>query len=182
MLEVEVKYRSPPDRAGLTAVLNAWGATLTEPRVDEDHYYNAPDRDFRRTDEAFRLRRIGTRNLLTYKGPKIDLETKTRPEIEVPLADGDEPARDAGRMFVSLGFRPVAVVRKRRDVYRVTRGGFVLEVCLDEVDRVGSFVELEIQADEADYERAKAVVLDAARELGLTEMVRKSYLGMVLES
>jgi adenylate cyclase class 2 len=42
------------------------------------------------------------------------------------------------------------------------------------------FAELEIQAEEADYERAKSVILATAAELGLTEMERRSYLGMLL--
>ena len=68
-----------------------------EPRRGEalreaDHYFNAPDRDFARTDEAFRLRRIGAANFVTYKGPKRDAQRKMRTEIEVPLPDGDEAA------------------------------------------------------------------------------------------
>jgi ABC-type sulfate transport system permease component len=41
-----------------------------------------------RYDEAFRLRRVGERNYMTYKGPKLDATTKSRPEEEVRLADG----------------------------------------------------------------------------------------------
>lgn len=181
MLEVEVKYRAA-DRAGMLAKLAGWRAVPIETRTDEDHYFNAPDRDFRQTDEAFRLRRIGSRNMLTYKGPKRDTATKTRPEIEVPLADGDAAAQDMKRMLVSLGYRPVSVVRKRREIMSFKRDGFDVEVSFDDMDGIGSFVELEIQAEEADYERAKAAVLNAARELGLTEMERRSYLAMVLAS
>ena len=39
---------------------------------------------------------------------------------------------------------------------RLDRDGFAIEACLDEVDRVGSFVELEIVAEEAQFEAAKA--------------------------
>ena len=68
--------------------LAAWGAVARPAREDTDHYFNAPDRDFAQTDEAFRLRRIGTGELLTYKGPKRDADTKTRTEVELRLADG----------------------------------------------------------------------------------------------
>src|SRR5262245_59361130 len=102
------------DFAALETRLAAWGARADAPRQDADHYFNAPDRDFARTDEALRLRRTGDANFVTYKGPKRDAQTKTRTEIEVPLAGGDEAAGQFARLLTSLGYRPVAVVRKRR--------------------------------------------------------------------
>jgi len=76
----------------------------------------------------------------------------------------------------------VVVVRKKRQVYRFDRGGFHLEACFDDVDLVGPFVELEILAPEDHYEAAKAVLLQTAADLGLTEKETRSYLGMVLEA
>jgi adenylate cyclase class 2 len=181
MLEVEVKYRNA-DRAAVVATLLDWGATFAQDRADADLYFQAPDRDLKATDEAFRLRRIGPTNYLTYKGPKRDADTKTRTEIEVPLGDGDQAAADAERLLVALGYKPVITVRKKRRVYKFARDGFEMEACFDTVEGVGEFVELEILAEEAQYEAAKAVLLAAAAELGLTEMERRSYLGLVLEA
>src|SRR5689334_3657260 len=76
MLEVEAKYRTP-DWSQVVRTLIGWGAVAEEPREEEDQYFNAPDRDFRQTDEAVRLRRVGSANKLTYKGPKRDAATKT---------------------------------------------------------------------------------------------------------
>ena len=76
MLEVEAKFRLM-DPKPVEARLRTWGAKLVADHVEADHYLNAPDRDFARTDEAFRLRRIGERNLLTYKGPRHDAISKT---------------------------------------------------------------------------------------------------------
>jgi adenylate cyclase class 2 len=180
MLEVEAKYRAA-DWDGVRAKLTEFGAVLAETRKDTDHYFNAPDRYFAQTDEALRLRRIGSANYLTYKGPKRDPATKTRTEIELPIAPGPDGATTAVKLLTGLGYRPVAVVTKTRQVYRLTRGGFELEVCLDDVGSVGRFVELEIQADEARFEDAKAVLLAAAAELGLTDQERRSYLEMLLQ-
>ncbi len=179
MLEVEVKYRAA-DWDRVRAALGGWGAVADPPREDTDHYFNAPDRDFAKTDEAVRLRRIGPANYLTYKGPKRDADTKTRTEVELRLADGAEAAATAVRLLTGLGYRPVAVVTKVRQVYRLTRGGYELEVCLDDVGSVGRFVELEIRAEDNQFEAAKAVVLAAAAELGLTEQERRSYLQLLL--
>jgi adenylate cyclase class 2 len=181
MLEVEVRYRTA-DRDGVIARLLEWGATRAADRIDVDHYFNSPDRELKDSDEAFRLRRIGTSNFLTHKGPRIDTETKSRCEIEVPLGEGDEVAADMERLLLALGFRPLVVVRKRRLLYRFERSGFPMEVCFDDVDLVGPFVELEILAPEYQYEQAKAVLLQTALELGLTEKETRSYLGMVLEA
>lgn len=181
MLEVEVKYRNA-DRTAAVAALLEWGATLAQDRTDIDLYFQAPDRDLKASDEAFRLRRIGPKNYLTYKGPRRDTETKTRPEIEVALADGEAAAADTERLLAALGYKPVTTVKKKRRVYHFTRDGFELEACFDTLDGVGAFVELEILASDAQYEAAKTVLLAVAAELGLTEQEKRSYLSMVLEA
>ena len=168
-------------RIGVFSRLFPLGAVKAEQRTDRDHYFNAPDRDFAKTDEAFRLRRIGSENRLTYKGPKRDAATKTRTEIEVKLAEGDAAAADTERMVRALGYRSVAEVRKSRIVFHLERSGFAVEACVDEVEGVGSFVELEIAAEEAQFEDAKGVVLQLAQELGLVEQERRSYLELLLE-
>jgi adenylate cyclase class 2 len=179
VLEVEMKYAGA-DFADLEKRLRQWGAREDPPRTDADHYFNAPDRDFARTDEALRVRRIGERNFVTYKGPKRDPSTKTRTEIEVPLAPGDGPAEDFTRVLTSLGYRPVAVVRKVRRMFHLERGGFALEATLDDVEGVGRFAELEIQAADEQLEAAQRVLFQTASELGLSCSERRSYLELLL--
>lgn len=179
MLEVEVKFANA-DFGDLQKRLVAGGAREAPPRQDVDQYFNAPDRDFAQTDEALRLRSIGDRNYITYKGPKRDAHTKTRTEVEVPLADGPQPVADLARLLTLLGYRPVAVVRKRRRAFHLERGGFALEVTLDDVDEVGRFAELEIQAPEEQVDAARRVLLETAAELGLSANERRSYLELLL--
>lgn len=179
MLEIEVKCPV----ANFDAVrqkLTAWVARADPPQVEADHYYNAPDRDFGKTDEALRVRRVGVKNRVTYKGPKLDQQTKTRTEIEVPLAEGDKPAEDFCRILENLKYRPTAVVRKERIAYHFDRGGFALEVTLDDVAGVGTFIEVEIQAPEESLESGRAVLLQVVADLGLTQTERRSYLEMLL--
>lgn len=181
MLEIELKYQVPA-HAPVAAILAAWRAAADAPIQEADHYFNAPDRDFARTDEALRLRRIGPKNLVTYKGPKQPGLAKSRTEIEVPLAEGDEAAEKFTRLLTSLGYQPVAIVRKRRTVHRLTREGFRLEVCLDEVADLGQFVEVEIVALAEQKSQAEQVVQAAARELGLTRPEPRAYLQLLLET
>ena len=179
MLEVEAKFRLN-DPNPVEARLRTWGAKLVADHAEADHYLNAPDRDFARTDEAFRLRRIGPRNLLTYKGPRHDAVSKTRTEIEVESLPGEASAKSLLTLFQHLGYRPTAVVRKRRRIYEWQRDGFTVHACLDDVDGVGRFIELEIVADERDYESARNVVLQIAVELELGSMEHRSYLEQLL--
>jgi adenylate cyclase class 2 len=179
MLEVEMKFPIS-DFAALERRLAEWGAGPAEALDEADHYFNAPDRDFARTDEALRLRRIGPANFVTYKGPKRDLQTKTRTEIEVPVAAGDRPAEDFMRLLQQLGYRPPAVVRNRRRIYRLTRDGYAVEVCLDDVAKVGRFAEIEIQAPEEQLDAARQALLATAAALGLANSERRSYLELLL--
>src|SRR4051794_22841184 len=93
MLEIEQKY-AHPDFAAIEHALAEWGATPLGTVVEADQYFNAPDRDFARTDEAFRLRRLGERNFFTYKGPKQPAAVKKRREIEIELPPGDRAAAE----------------------------------------------------------------------------------------
>ena len=180
MLEIELKYRVA-DFDYARSILAQWNARV-QPTIDEaDYYFNAPDRDFATTDEAFRLRVIGDENRITYKGPKQGGLAKTRTEIEIALASGAVTA-DAFRQLVQhLGYRPTAVVRKRRTVSQMTRAGFAVEICFDEVEGIGRFVEIEIVADASRRTEAEQVLLTIAGELNLRDVERRSYLHMVLE-
>jgi adenylate cyclase class 2 len=179
MLEVEMKF-PVADFAAVEARLAEWGAAETASRRDADHYFNAPDRNFAQTDEALRLRRIGSASFVTYKGPRIDALTKTRTEIEVPLAEGDGAAADFIRLLLHLGYTPVAVVCKQRRLYHLSRDSFRLEVCLDEVEHVGRFVELEVQAPAEQLDEARRLLQQTAAGLGLDASERRSYLEMLL--
>jgi len=179
MLEIEVKC-PVRDFAPVKRRLAEWGANADPPRQEADHYFNAPDRDFARTDEALRLRRIGQQNWITYKGPKLDKQTKTRTEIELPLGDGDQTADDFARVVQHLGYRPVAVVRKERTCYHAKRDGFDLEITLDSVAGLGRYVEVEIRGDEQSYGAARACLVRTVADLGLADTERRSYLELLL--
>jgi adenylate cyclase class 2 len=179
MLEIEQKF-ARADFAAIEHRLAEWGARPGEEHTEADHYFNAPDRDFARTDEAFRLRRVGAANFLTYKGPKRKDVVKIRTELEIPLRDGDEAAEQFMQLLVHLGYRPVAVVRKHRRMRHLEREEFALTVCLDEVEHLGRFAEVEILAPEERVDKARTVLADTAAALGLSELERGSYLGMLL--
>jgi adenylate cyclase class 2 len=171
MLEVEAKaHLDEPERV-ISSVIELGGREIYF-TVQRDTYYRHPGRDFAHTDEALRIREEEGRSFITYKGPKLDADTKSREELEVPLVD----PRDIGMLLLRLGFEPVAVVEKRRRGFLVG----TLEVCIDEVKGLGHFLEVEAKGCE-DLEEGKARVLELLDTLGLDRMERKSYLELLLE-
>ena len=167
---------------GLAAKLAALGASATPPISQEDTYLSHPARDFAKTNEALRLRRIGKTNRITYKGARRSGPTKTREEIEIPFAGGPESLKQMSRLFQNLGFGLVAVVRKSRRSFHLTHIGREIEISLDLAEGLGAFVEVEtIAKGEADLPTAQAAVLDLACELDLGEAEPRSYLRMTLE-
>jgi adenylate cyclase, class 2 len=179
MLEIEQKYANA-DFAAIERRLAEWGVTAHEDEEESDDYFNAPDRDFKQTDEAFRLRRIGAKNFLTYKGPKRQAAVKIRTELEVPLCDGDEAADRFTELLKHLGYRYVATVKKRRRTYRFRREPFAIAVCLDDVEGLGRFAEVEIVAPEEQTDAAHALLTQLGKELSLSDVERRSYLGLIL--
>lgn len=179
--EVEVKYRDV-DHDRLARELTALGAEADGGVDQEDAYLNHPSRDFAETNEAFRIRRVGDDNRITYKGPKHAGPTKTREEIELGFDRGPERYEDLARVLDRLGFRRVAVVRKRRTSFRLRFEGRDLEVALDVAEGLGEFAEIEAVArDRDDLPEAQRAVLALAERLGLATVEPRSYLRMLLE-
>jgi adenylate cyclase class 2 len=171
-IEIEVKSRLA-DRRALERKLRALGAKLHDEAVETDAYYNHPARDFAETDEALRIRRCHGKATLTYKGPKLDKTSKSREEIIIGLDDG----RNAPAMLERLGFRAVASVRKRRRVYILGR----FEICVDQVDGLGDYFEIEARGPKKGYEKLRDEALKLLVELGGKEPERRSYLELLLE-
>lgn len=172
MIEVEVKARAPE---GAIQRILSLGGVLARVEHHRDLYFNhpIPERDFAETDEAIRIRIKEQGSFLTYKGPRIDHQTKTRKELTVHL---DDPAR-MEEILVTLGFRKVAEVSKQRSKYCLADG---ITVSLDEVVGLGSFIEVEIAGGQ-DLDRDRKRVLDILSRLGTGQPVRTSYLEMLLE-
>ncbi|WP_135854408.1 class IV adenylate cyclase [Halorussus salinus] len=190
MYEVEVKV--PADHAAVRERLDALGADPVNAVEQEDTYYDAPHREFAETDEALRVRRETVHSVgeasdeatedadefaeLTYKGPLVEAESKTRREIETEVAEVEV----TGDLLGALGFDPAATVRKERE--RFALDGYT--VTLDAVVGLGEFVEVETEvADEESVEAARDEAFEVLRKLGLDpdDQIRTSYLGLLLE-
>jgi len=174
--EVEQKFRVD-DAAKFEERLADLGIHFGDPVRQDDTYYAHPTRDFAATDEALRTRSIGDQHFITYKGPRIDATTKTRKELELPLAT---TAEEFAELLKAVGFQKVSSVRKSRRSASYKLNDREIEIDLDEVDDLGSFVELETICNEAQVESATASMGRVAEKLGLSGAERRSYLELLI--
>lgn len=177
--EVEKKYWVN-DFDFCIETVNQLGGQFAEPVEQADQYFQHPSRDFTSTDEVLRLRASNDNNYITYKGARIDATTKTRHELELPLAPGKASFQDFTELLSLLGFSPIMTVRKKRCKALFQWEGREVEICLDEIDQLGTFVELETTSDAQNLDAAKAVLVSLAKHLNLDRDERRSYLELLL--
>ena len=172
MLEFELKVRTSsldPVRQQLIGHNARFCGRIHE----HDIYYNAPHRDFGITDEAIRVRYTNDHALVTYKGAKIKTSgLKAREELNIVVDSGTV----FEQMLDRLGFTRTAEVNKWRENYRL----FDAAITLDEVESLGTFVEIEILAEDESSDAA-ARIQEIAKEIGVDgEPILDSYLEMLL--
>lgn len=176
MLEVEMKFKVTVPEQTL-AHLQRLGFHETAKKLESDRYYNAPDRDYAQTDEALRIRRTGNDCRLTYKGPKQGQKGKVRKEHEVDLSEGS--AEMMHQILLDLRYRPSIEVKKERTVFRHASQKDI-EIVWDEVDRLGTYLELELIVPERDQAEALVCLQALAESMDLKQEERRSYLELLL--
>lgn len=141
--------------------------------VQSDVYYNAPNRDFKKTDEALRIRVSNGHAEVTYKGPKLDTETKAREEINVKIDDYQK----FDNILRILNFRSIRSVDKVRRQYEFEG----VNIMVDEVKDLGRFLEVEVLVED-NFDAAKQHVFSILKRAGVEkgELTRESYLELLL--
>lgn len=171
--EVERKYRLTPALQGaLPPVMQALGFVPTTPSTLTDIYFTDSARDFIRAKVCLRLRACnGQLVSLDYKGRTDETRAAgkhAKEEIELALAAGTQAVTGTA-LLTALGFVPYVTVQKRRTPHHSPRFQS-LTLDWDEVQHVGTFLELEVMVTEASaIKAAEAQLHDAAAELGLSD-------------
>ncbi len=140
----------------------------------EDTIFSHPCRDFAKTDEVLRIRKVNKELIMTYKGPKLEGPAKSRLELETPVKP------EMFRILESVGFTKFITVSKVRQIYQ--KGGVIFSI--DNVAGLGKYIEIEKQAEsEKELEKTKREVLSIFESLGYTEkdIIKKPYLVLLLE-
>jgi len=119
----------------------------------------------------------GEKIIMTAKSPKAKQgnESLVKREHEVVVSSADE----ARNILLMLGLHEaVRVIKKRRTA---KYEGY--EICLDEIENLGSFIELEKMAEEKDAAQIQGQMLEFLGTLGIApdDQVKKGYDILMLE-
>jgi len=171
VIEIESKYHSPGNDRVEKALVRLGAKKVAEGAI-EDTYFAHPGRDFGKSDEALRLRKLTDGAELNYKGPRLKMENlKAREEITIKV---DNPLA-AQRIIERLGFKEVCSIRKKRASYTYDK----MRIDLDDVEGLGEFVEIELLTESP--ERSSLLFETVTKELALEKPEPKTYFEMILE-
>lgn len=137
MHEIEAKIQVD-DLTAVAERLKAVGAGFLRTVRETDTYLD-DHKKLKHQGCGLRIRSQQTedaqKTLVTFKGAKVESRYKSRPEYETEVGS----AETAELIFAGLGYVPRIVVRKKRDMWSVDG----CTVCLDDVEDLGRFVEVE---------------------------------------
>jgi len=167
VLEIEVKLKID-DLDFIRGKLERSGAALFKARHFEHNLlYDLPESALFRKRCALRLRKVGNKAFLTFKGPHLkSRKFKVREEFETEVKN----PQHMQKILRALGFRIVFRYQKYRTVYRKKK----LIICIDETP-IGNFIELEGERNH---------IVRFAESLGFTkpEFIKTDYIAMLKEA
>jgi adenylate cyclase class 2 len=151
--ETEVKIRLA-DRAAVVNRIQRSGFKASTGRLFESNtLYDAQDHDLGKRDMLLRLRQIGEKGVITWKGRGDPGRHKSRPELETSVGS----IETLGRILAHLGYEPSFRYEKYRTEFVSQNEEGV--ITLDETP-IGDFLELEGPSEWID---------DTAKQLGFSE-------------
>lgn len=150
MNEIEVKILGI-DRKKIETVLIKSGARKTFDGELHAVYFDTADNFIGREKGAFRLRRGGDKNTLTFKSYVEHPSAKVREELEVEVSDFNMMRT----ILESAGFRSWLQMKKRRTTYEYEGVHFEFDKYVDEYEFIPEFLEIEGDSVEKVYKYAE---------------------------
>lgn len=179
-MEIEVKVHLR-DREAFVAKLKALGCELSEPKTQDDTVYvrkTGTVEDFISNDVFLRIRiQNGSKVIFTAKAPITkSAEELVKQEYETII----ESVEQARGILKLAGFREAVHIVKTRRTAKCK--GY--EICIDDVDGLGAFVEVESITDDPDVRRVQKEMFDFLLSLGVSpeDQVKKGYDILMLET
>ena len=164
MLEIEVKIKVKDLDSIRKKILDMGGILEKERFLEENTLYDFPTMSLYKKGQALRLRKMGKKTFLTFKGPLIkSRKFKIREEYETEVKN----SRQAYKILKALGLTPGINYTKYRTILRKGK----LKICLDETP-VGNFMEIE-------GERNKIVNLTRALGFTKNEYIKLDYIQLL---
>jgi predicted adenylyl cyclase CyaB len=164
MVEIEIKIKVK-DLSAVEGKILQLGAKLEKERFfEENTLYDFPSEALYKKRQALRLRKIGPKTFLTFKGtPQKSRKFKIRDEYETEV----KHQKQLKKILKSLGLLPVFDYQKYRKVFK--KGP--LKISLDETS-AGNFVEMEGERNE---------IVKFAKALGFSkdEFIKLDYVQLI---
>lgn len=164
MREIEIKARCP-DTQSLIAVLREQGVVVSDPVTQDDRVFGLPGEFGDNINQAPWLRirqetrQSGEKTIFTMK--KSVTSQLDSIEHETEIVNGEE----CENIILHLGFVPYVHVKKTRQKAQLGD----IELCIDQVDGLGSFVEAEKLTDEdVDYATIVDELWSVFTQFGIT--------------
>ncbi len=164
MVEIEIKIKVK-DLSPVEAKILHQGAELIKERfLEENTLFDFPSETLYKKRQAIRVRKIGPKTFLTFKGtPQKSRKFKIREEYETEV----KHQKQLKKILKSLGLVPVFDYQKYRKVF--TKGS--LKIHLDETS-AGNFIEIEGERNE---------IVRFAKALGFSkdEFIKLDYVQLI---
>lgn len=180
MIEVEVKL-PVADLEKIRTCLILRGFAEVGHEKEQDTYFDNAAQQIRTEGQALRVRETTDCTTgqvvaqINFKGKKMDQITMTRQELETSVGSGET----CRQLLEAIGFQRMLpeVIKERTSLKSET-----MTACLDQVEGLGSFLELEVLVEE------QSAVEDALKQIEkiltyldykITDTVHTSYLSML---
>ncbi|HEY4493562.1 MAG TPA: class IV adenylate cyclase [Candidatus Paceibacterota bacterium] len=167
MREIEVKMRVA-DMGALEQALTARGCVLGESMKQEDVIYGEPENNIY---EKTKLGHVAIR--IRNQDGKFELTAKKNLSGELDNIEYELEIMDRDQMhaiLVAIGWVPIVEVKKTRRKAKLGE----YEVCLDEVEELGNFAELEkLTSDNADPVSIQEQLLQEMESLGVSRSAQE---------
>lgn len=155
-IEMKAELKDPEE---LRQRLRELNAKFIEKDREQNLVFDFPDKRLIKEDKVLRLRKFGSKTILTFKGPREVSRAKIKEEIETEV-DGFENIKN---ILFSLGFIVRFSYEKNREVYNFED----VEIVIDEFPVLGWFCEIEAETEEA--------IEVAGKKLGIKNLTNRGY-------
>ncbi len=174
MREIELKFRID-DLDKLIQKLIDLGCEISDYKVQNDTIYvaNLDNTECVLGSIFLRVRKVNDQVELTLKKQSANISESQ--EIEFLVSDYDK----ANDFLKVLGYKEWVRVNKKRRTTKIKE----INICLDEVEKLGNFIELECLAsdNESNSYEDKLLALAESLDIDTAKLVNKHYDTMIAE-
>lgn len=174
MREIECKFQIQ-DKKELLNRLKEKGCSLEKEITQKDTIFVQDIKDTESKPNSIWLRVRKTNNTIELNYKKQSKKKSESKEIEFQVNDYDK----AIEFLIALGFQKWVEVQKKR----ITTTYQNFNICIDEVERLGAFVEIEMLASENDSIDYEPIIMSVAKELQIDtkKRINSHYDTMIAE-